>query len=96
MRFPRQEWIAWSVLPLPSPGDLPNPGPEPVFLALLADSLPLSHLGGPSELMDSVFFFFFNSGTCHKVIVLSWNKMLIYYNPEVITFETDLFINNNF
>ena len=31
MEFSRQEY--WSGLPLPTPGDLPNPGIEPVFLA---------------------------------------------------------------
>ena len=46
MGFPRQE--CWSGLPVPSPGDLPDPGIEPVSSALHADSLPLSHLGGPS------------------------------------------------
>ena len=30
MEFSRQEY--WSVLPFPSPGDLPDPGIEPVFL----------------------------------------------------------------
>ena len=30
MRFPRQEY--WSKFPLPSPGDLPNPGIEPTSL----------------------------------------------------------------
>jgi len=30
MEFSRQEY--WSGLPLPSPGDLPNPGIEPVSL----------------------------------------------------------------
>ena len=34
----RQEY--WSGLPCPPPGDLPNPGIEPRFLALQADSLP--------------------------------------------------------
>ena len=46
--FPRQEY--WSDLPLPSSGDLPDPGikPEsPVSPALQVDSLPLSHLGSP-------------------------------------------------
>ena len=33
MRFPRQEY--WSGLPFPSPGDLPDPGIEPMSLALL-------------------------------------------------------------
>ena len=32
MGFPRQEY--WSGVPFPSPGDLPNPGIEPVSLAL--------------------------------------------------------------
>ena len=32
MGFPRQE--CWSGLPFPSPGDLPNPGIQPVSLAL--------------------------------------------------------------
>ena len=31
MGFPRQEY--WSGLPLPSPGDLPDPGIEPMSLA---------------------------------------------------------------
>ena len=30
----------WSGQPVPSPGDLPNPGIEPGFPALQADSLP--------------------------------------------------------
>ena len=38
MEFSRQEY--WSVLPFPSPGDLPNPGFEPRSPVLQADSLP--------------------------------------------------------
>ena len=38
MEFSRQEY--WSGLPFPSPGDLPDPGIEPVSPALQADSLP--------------------------------------------------------
>ena len=38
MEFSRQEY--WSRLPLPSPGDLPDPGIEPGSPALQADSLP--------------------------------------------------------
>ena len=37
MGFSRQEH--WSVLPFPSPGDLPNLGIEPSFPALRADAL---------------------------------------------------------
>ena len=41
MGFPRQEY--WSELPFPPPGDIPDPGMEPISPALQADSLPLSH-----------------------------------------------------
>ena len=37
MGFSRQEY--WSVLPFPSPGDLPDPGIKPRSLALQADFL---------------------------------------------------------
>ena len=37
MGFSKQEY--WSGLPVPSPGDLPDPGIEPGFPALQADSL---------------------------------------------------------
>ena len=38
LEFSRQEY--WSGLPFPSPGDLPDPGIEPRFPAVQADSLP--------------------------------------------------------
>ena len=37
MGFSRQEY--WSGLPFPSPGDLPNPGTEPMSPAFQADAL---------------------------------------------------------
>ena len=37
----------WSELPLPSLGDLPDSGIEPVSPTLQADSLLLSHQGSP-------------------------------------------------
>jgi len=43
--FRRQEY--WIGFPFPSPRDLPEPGIEPVSLALQADSLPLSHQESP-------------------------------------------------
>ena len=46
MGFPRLEY--WSELPFPSPGDLPNPGIEPMSLHWQMNSLPLSHLGSPA------------------------------------------------
>ena len=45
MVFPRQEY--WSGLPLPSPGDLPDPGIKLMSSALQVGSLPLSHQGSP-------------------------------------------------
>ena len=45
MGFSRQEY--WSGLPLPSPGDLPNPGIKPRFSALQADTLPYKPPGKP-------------------------------------------------
>ena len=39
----------WSGLSFPSPGDLPNPGIEPGFPALLADSLPSEPPGKPLQ-----------------------------------------------
>ena len=45
--FLNQEY--WSGLPFPSPGDLPDPGIEPTFPVLQADSLPLSHRVSPKD-----------------------------------------------
>ena len=45
MEFPKQEY--WSMLSLPSPGDLPIPGIEPMSPACQVDSLTVSHLGNP-------------------------------------------------
>ena len=46
MEFSRQEY--WSGLLFPSPGDLPDPGIEPVFPTLQVDSLPSEPPGKPS------------------------------------------------
>ena len=45
MGFPRQEY--WSGLPVPSPGDLPNPGIKLASPALQTDSLPRAQLLKP-------------------------------------------------
>ena len=45
MEFSRQEYC--SRLPFPSPGDLPDPGIEPMSPALQADSLPFELQGSP-------------------------------------------------
>ena len=48
MGFSRQEY--WSELPFPSPGNLPDPGIEPVSPSLQADSLPSELPGKPHSL----------------------------------------------
>ena len=50
MEFSRQKY--WSGLPFPSPGDLPDPGTEPVSPTWQVDSLLLSHLGSPTGWID--------------------------------------------
>ena len=52
MGFPRQEY--WSGLSFPSPGDLPDPGIEPMSPAWQVDSLPLSHLASPLKAYQEV------------------------------------------
>ena len=52
MGFSRQEY--WSGLPFPSPGNLPDPGIEPMSPALQADSLP-TKLGGKQALEGRLY-----------------------------------------
>ena len=47
MEFSRPEY--WSGWPFPSPGDLPNPGIEPMSPALQVDSLPAESQGKPKN-----------------------------------------------
>ena len=47
MHFSRQEY--WSGQPIPSPGDLPDPGIEPGSPALQVDSLPTELSGKPKQ-----------------------------------------------
>ena len=52
MGFPRQEY--WSGVPCPPPGDLPNPGIEPVSImspALAGGSLPQAPARQPNHLL---------------------------------------------
>ena len=52
MVFSRQEY--WSGVPLPSPGDLPDPGIKPWSSALQADALPSEPPGEPLVKMSSI------------------------------------------
>ena len=54
MGFPRQEY--WSGLPLPSPGDLPDPRVDPESPALQADCLPTE----PPPIYEKSPFFSFD------------------------------------
>ena len=57
MGLSRQEY--WSGLLFLPPGDLPNPGMEPLSPALQVDSLPAEPLGKAlAESLESVLFFF--------------------------------------
>ena len=47
MGFSRQEY--WSGLPLPSPGDIPDPGIEPKSPTLQADTLTSEPPGEPND-----------------------------------------------
>ena len=49
MGFSRQEH--WSELPFPFPGDVPDTTIEPASSGWQADSLPLSHLGSPTQVV---------------------------------------------
>ena len=51
MRFSRQEY--WSDWPFPPPGDLPDPGIQPVSPALQAGSLPAELLEKPTYMHDA-------------------------------------------
>ena len=53
MGFPRQEY--WGGLPFPPPGDLSDPGIEPVPSTFQTDLLLLSYLGSPHCLYYSIF-----------------------------------------
>ena len=55
MGFSRQEY--WSGLLLPSPGDLPDPGIEPVSPTLEADALTSEPPGKPSPLVALLLIF---------------------------------------
>ena len=55
MGFPKQEY--WNGLPLPSPGDLPNPGIELGSPALQADSLQSEPPGKPTDMYKNILHY---------------------------------------
>ena len=78
MGFARQEY--WSRLPFPS-FHFPNPGIDPVS-PLQADSLPLSHRGGPfcssttlnSRLLPLPFLILLTASICHLLVKIQGFK----------------------
>ena len=69
MGFPRQE--CWSGLPFPFPGDLSDPGIEPMSPAFQVDALPLSHQGS-LNINYKVFFFFLRAPSKrNKFLIIS-------------------------
>ena len=88
MEFSRQEY--WSELPCPLLGDLPNPGIEPtspVVLALLVDSLPLSHRRSPNILYISLKLFGYRTSTISPSFLFyyinHYTSALIVYNAHL-------------
>ena len=69
--FSRQEY--WSGLPFPFPGNLPNPGIEPEFLALQLDSL----LPEPYE---NICMFINNNNKYLTAFYISSTVVEIYYD----------------
>ena len=59
MGFSRQEHWSGYFSPLPSPGDLPDPGIEPGSPALQADSLPTELSGKPYLTLNLIFVDYF-------------------------------------
>ena len=50
--MPRQEY--WTMLPFPSPGDVPDPGIKPLTPALQAHSLLIEPPGKPTLFITSI------------------------------------------
>ena len=85
MEFSRQEY--WSGLPLPSLGDLPQPGIEPESPALQADSLPLSHQRSPTVCIENPKY--------HQESLSSNNEVskVVGYNINIQTSVVFLYTN---
>ena len=67
MGFSRQEY--WSGLPFPSPGELPDPGTEPVSPALQANALTSEPPGKPTSVGIYIYIYIY---VCVCVCVCMW------------------------
>ena len=90
MEFSRQEY--WSGLPLPSPGDLPNPGIKPRSPTLQADALPLEPRGKPGNSYIVVFSRKIFGMRCETVFwtlfflkwLASFPQYYLHFNPNFL------------
>ena len=73
MGFSRQDY--WSRWPLPSPGDLPDPGIHSLYPALQADSLPSEPWGKPY--LNTI-------GSCFQHSVSSVPKTKVHLNLGIL------------
>ena len=71
MGFSRQEH--WNGLPFPSPGDLPDPGTEPVSPTWQAAFLPLNHLGSPMNIFRQILIFFVCADLLCGVVIITYS-----------------------
>ena len=76
--FSRQEY--WSGLPCLPPGDLPNPGTEPRFPTLQADSLPSEPPGKPYHSKAPFNWLLYQ---IHGILNMCWNVMEKFKYPRV-------------
>ena len=96
IEFSRQEY--WSWLPFPFPGDLPDPGIEPRFPALQADSLPSEPLGKPivdlaMTKKHALFPFRHTPTKPHHTLLRTLVRMtkLSYFAWDFLCFSTESF-----
>ena len=66
MGFPRQEY--WSILPFPSPRDIPDPGIEPRSLELQAYSSPSKPTGKPKPQREVLKLQKIKKITCYQIL----------------------------
>ena len=69
MGFSRQEY--WNGLPFPFPGDLPDPGIEPMSPTWQAAFLPLNHLGSPMNIFRQILIFFVCADLLSGVVIIT-------------------------
>ena len=96
MTFPRQEY--WSGLPFPSPGNLPNPGIEPMSPALAEGFFTIELPGKPKKCLEQCFghnscyinisyllfqFFFLVFFLCEKHTIMIINEYIKIVHPNV-------------